>query len=103
MKHRIRTADGGTKEFDHYARARAIKNMCTECMGWDEHPRDCSANLCPLFPFRGKVLSTRVGQSEPEKGHESEPESVATVNWALSSYKPAREPIQDDLGLVSGT
>ena len=52
-RHTIRTRDGGTKEVDIH-RARAIKIHCTECMGWDEHPKECTSTKCALFPFRGK-------------------------------------------------
>ena len=62
MKHRIRTADGGTKELDHYARRLAIRSHCTECMGWESPPRDCTSLHCALYPFRGKTLKTRKGE-----------------------------------------
>ena len=58
MKHTVRTKDyTSTKkvvEIDAYARAKAIKVFCTECLGYEDHPSDCTAFLCPLFPFRGK-------------------------------------------------
>lgn len=64
MNHTVRTKDyGETKkvvEIDHYTRAR----FCTECMGFEEHPRNCTAKLCPLFPFRGKVLDAYVDGTE---------------------------------------
>jgi hypothetical protein len=54
-KHIIRAKDGGTVEVE-LTRAKAIKAMCTECCGWGEaHPKDCSSEHCPLFPFRGKI------------------------------------------------
>ena len=78
VTHTVRTADGGTKEFDSYHRAFAIKAHCTECMGWEGRPYDCTATLCPLYPFRGGVLSTRKGQDRPLKGVESTPGGVVT-------------------------
>ena len=39
-------------------RKTAIKAKCTECMGWEGNPNECTAKLCPLFPFRGKTLLT---------------------------------------------
>lgn len=57
--HTIRTKDSGTVCIRGYTRSRAIKLHCMECMGWDSHPRDCSAPLCPLFPFRGRTLAGR--------------------------------------------
>ena len=37
----------------------AIQAKYTECMGWEGNPRDCTAVLCPLYPFRWKTLRTR--------------------------------------------
>lgn len=55
MKHTIRAKDSGTVEVE-LTRNRAIKAMCTECLGFGEaHPKDCTDKLCPLFPFRGKI------------------------------------------------
>lgn len=53
-KHKIKHRHGGIVEVGNYARSKAIKLFCTECMGWDSHPKDCTAPNCPLFPFRGK-------------------------------------------------
>lgn len=53
MNHTVRTRDAKTKEIKNYTRGKAIKLFCTECLGWGEsNPRDCTAPLCPLFPFR---------------------------------------------------
>lgn len=54
-KHTIRTVDGGTVTVE-LNRSKAIKAMCSECMGWEENPRDCTSTLCPLYPWRGKIL-----------------------------------------------
>lgn len=57
MKHTIRSKDGQFKTIEKYGRALAVKAMCTECAGWGEfHPKDCTDNFCPLFPYRGKSL-----------------------------------------------
>lgn len=56
--HTIRTADGGTVTVANYTRGKAIKLMCTECMGWSANPRDCTDHKCPLYPFRGKSLAS---------------------------------------------
>jgi hypothetical protein len=48
----IRTRDG-TMLFVLLNRATAIKIHCTECQGWETHPRDCASVLCALYPFRG--------------------------------------------------
>jgi hypothetical protein len=53
IEHTIHTREGGLKEVSLY-RATAIKVFCTECMGWDSNPKECTAQNCALFPFRGK-------------------------------------------------
>lgn len=45
-----------TVEIKNYTRGKAIKIFCTECLGWGDHPNDCTSTLCPLFPFRGRTL-----------------------------------------------
>ena len=52
VTHEIRLRDGTTKALK-YGRKMAIKLCCTECMGWETDPKDCTATLCPLYPFRG--------------------------------------------------
>lgn len=44
----------------------AIQAKCTECMGWEGNPKDCTAILCPLYPFRGKTLRT-YSKKEPQE------------------------------------
>ncbi len=58
--HTVRTKDGGTKTLK-YGKKLAIYLTCTECLGWEVHPDDCSAKLCPLFPFRGRTLASHKG------------------------------------------
>jgi hypothetical protein len=58
MEHTIRTKDGGTVKVKNYARTKAIKLMCTECLGFGEdHPENCTSPKCPLFPYRGLCLA----------------------------------------------
>ena len=52
VSHTVRTKDGGKKALK-CGRKLAIRLFCTECLGWDSHPADCTSPLCPLFPFRG--------------------------------------------------
>lgn len=52
--HTIRAVNGGTITAE-LNRGRAIKAMCTECMGFEAHPKECTSTLCPLFPWRGKI------------------------------------------------
>ncbi len=40
-------------------RKRAILLKCTECLGWEENPRDCTGTLCPLYPYRGLTRASR--------------------------------------------
>lgn len=54
IEHTIRHRSGGTINV-RLTRQDAIEAMCTECAGFGEfHPKDCTAELCPLFPYRGK-------------------------------------------------
>jgi len=56
-KHKVRKKDGGLKEVS-LTRATAIKAFCTECLGWQTHPRECESYNCTLYPFRGKTNLT---------------------------------------------
>jgi len=59
LTHEVRHKDGGTVVITNYTKNRAIKAMCTECLGFGEvHPKDCTSPLCPLFPFLGKMNVT---------------------------------------------
>ncbi|MFA5298621.1 MAG: hypothetical protein WC389_10500 [Lutibacter sp.] len=53
--HTIRSADGGTISTE-LTRTKAIKAMCTECMGFEANPKECTSKLCPLYPWRGKTM-----------------------------------------------
>ena len=55
--HTVRTADGGIKHFESLNRGKAIKLHCTQCLGWETHPKDCTSAQCALFPFRGRTLA----------------------------------------------
>lgn len=68
LEHTIRAKGGGVVDVT-LNRNRAIKAMCTECCGYSEmNPKDCTAKLCPLWPFRGKI------QLAYAEGHEVEDE-----------------------------
>ena len=55
IEHTIRARDGGFVKVT-LNRNRAIKAMCTECMGYSEaNPKDCTSPYCPLYLFRGKI------------------------------------------------
>lgn len=54
--HTVRTNSGGTKELK-LTRGLAIKLMCTECMGFEQNPVECTEKLCPLYPYRKKSLA----------------------------------------------
>ena len=62
-KHTIRTRDGGRKTIG-VTRAMAIKLFCVECLGWEEHPRECSAKMCALWVYRGKTEASLMGDKE---------------------------------------
>lgn len=58
INHTIRHKDGGTVEIKNMTRNDAIRLMCTECMGWESLPKDCTSQFCPLFPYRGRKLAS---------------------------------------------
>lgn len=64
--HTVRHKDGGTLTLDGYTRGMAIKLACTECMGFEAHPKDCTSELCPLYPFRRLTFATRTRKDETD-------------------------------------
>ena len=56
-KHTIRTKSGSIISVT-LNRGKAIKAMCTECMGWESNPLECTDKMCPIYPWRGKTLLT---------------------------------------------
>lgn len=65
MEHTIRTRDGGFKRLK-YARKQAIQLCCTECLGWEDDPKDCTSIHCPLFPFRGRTMASQRARGEQD-------------------------------------
>lgn len=63
MKHQIRHKNSGYNEniklvtVDKWTRSKAIKAFCTECLGYETHPKDCTSVNCALYTFRGKSLA----------------------------------------------
>jgi hypothetical protein len=53
FEHIIRTKSGELKKVK-LTRTKAIKIHCTECCGYEYHPKECEIKLCPLWLFRGK-------------------------------------------------
>jgi len=53
VEHTIRTRDGKKKKVN-LGRAKAIKMHCTECCGFEYHPKECEIENCSLWKFRGK-------------------------------------------------
>lgn len=58
--HTIRAKNGSLLTL-RLTRKLAIYCLCTSCLGWEDNPADCTAMLCPLYPFRGKTLRTQRG------------------------------------------
>ena len=68
--HTVKTMDGGTLEVPGLTRALAIKLLCTECLGWEGDPKECTAVHCPVFPFRGRTRLSRGADAGPDEGAE---------------------------------
>ena len=56
IRHTIRSREGKTREVS-LSPLRAIRLNCLECVCYSAYEvKHCTANFCPLFPFRlGKV------------------------------------------------
>ena len=82
VQHTIRDAHGGTVTVRLTPRT-AIKRFCVECFGWEraEVP-ECSAPLCPLYPFRLGHVTTGRKQSERQR---------AATREGLKRYREQRE------------
>ena len=66
VHHTVRTRDGGMKEIINMTPRQAIKIFCTECMGWDTDPKNCTATHCALYPLRGRTLITNYAEGVGE-------------------------------------
>jgi len=62
--HTVRTADGGTKEVKNLTRTLAVKMLCTECLGFEGDPKECTSPMCPVWPFRRRTLATMRGDKK---------------------------------------
>jgi hypothetical protein len=51
-------------------RKTAILAFCTECLGFEDHPDNCTSRFCPLYPFRGKTLRSKTGNLTKEQARE---------------------------------
>ena len=74
-KHTVRDSAGGLVEIGKYTRGKAIKLMCTECMGHKASDvKDCQSPNCPLFPFRGPSRAAYASDEEINKVYVEEVE-----------------------------
>ena len=70
--HIVRHKDGKPIKVKNYSIQRAVKLMCTECLGLGQDPgikeavEDCCDKLCPLHPFRGSYVPKRMTDEERE-------------------------------------
>jgi hypothetical protein len=64
VSHTVRARSGENITIEGYTRGKAIRLFCTECLGWEITPKECTARLCPLFPYRGKTLASQGSYQE---------------------------------------
>lgn len=64
----LRTRDGGSKTIE-YGRKKAILLHCTECMGWETHPKHCTSKMCALYPYRGITMETQHSDAPVNAGN----------------------------------
>lgn len=55
MNHSVRNKQGEQVTIPNYTRSKAIRAFCTECLGWETHPSECTHETCPLYPYRGQI------------------------------------------------
>lgn len=60
FEHVIRSADGRFVRL-RLTRKLAMAALCTECLGFEDNPANCTAKTCPIYPFRAKTLKTQHG------------------------------------------
>lgn len=65
-EHAIRFSDGSIRKLT-YGRTLAIKLLCTECLGFEGDPKECTSKTCPLYPFRGRTLASRAKEVGGDK------------------------------------
>ena len=75
MNHTVRTRDGGEIEIKGLTRQTAISLFCSECLGWETHPKDCTATKCPLFPYRRKSQKAYYSSPSGSNGSDLAPEA----------------------------
>lgn len=63
VNHTVRTADGRYRELK-LTRKLAIAVHCTECLGFETDPKDCTSYNCPFFPYREGTRATLRGNLE---------------------------------------
>ena len=95
LKHTIRCKDGGTKEIENYTRALAIKLQCSECLGYGEtNPSECTAPLCPLYPFRDYIqlgIKSRSKTEVPIKRKSNNPNAGDVLRKWRADQKAIKE------------
>ena len=75
-----------------------VDAFCAECMGWEDLPdsvRDCTAPLCPLFPYRPycpKYRKVELSKEEVERRRER----ARRLNYTRISRSQKREDGQPD-------
>ena len=70
--HQIRQKKGTKKvDYSKRGRARAIRFMCVECMGFQANAvKGCTNITCPLFPYRnGPMARPDFGEYEVQGGN----------------------------------
>jgi hypothetical protein len=67
--HTIRAADGGTVTLK-ISRKLAMSAFCTECLGFETNPTECTSKMCPMYPFRAKTERTLKGDPGTRPGEQ---------------------------------
>lgn len=74
----IRNRKGNIISIPRLSRSDAIKLFCTQCLGYENHPKDCKVDTCPLYFYRG---ITRIGQISDEQYEKMRELAKESFGW----------------------
>lgn len=88
ISHVVLCGDGKFKQIDNYTTLKAIKIMCTECMGFECDPRkECTSKKCPLYPFVGFYKDTLTSKIKEKPTEEQIQKRLANFKGKKNTFK----------------
>lgn len=88
LSHKVLCGDEKFKIIENYTPLKAIKIMCTECMGFECDPRkECTSKKCPLYPYKGFYRGTLTSKITQKKFYTEEELKKMRANLAKARTK----------------